>query len=104
MGRRTARSRRSRGRLRRTGHVPARSDRAAGQSGRRRQRGERGRSHLMWGELSILHVDHMSPPRSFYVGEATDAKGKSATDFLIGSDPSARIGCRCVEQAPRWRP
>jgi len=41
---------------------------------------------IMWGELSILHVEHLSPPRSFYVGEATDAKGKPATDFLIGSE------------------
>ena len=40
----------------------------------------------MWGELSILHVEHLSPPRSYYVGEATDAKGKPATDFLIGSE------------------
>jgi hypothetical protein len=41
---------------------------------------------VMWGELSILHVEHLSPPRSFYVGEATDAKGKRVTDFLIGSE------------------
>jgi TonB family protein len=41
---------------------------------------------IMWGELSILHVEHMSPPRSFYIGEATDAKGKPNTDFLIGSE------------------
>ena len=41
---------------------------------------------ILWGELSILHVEHMSPPRSFFVGEATDAKGKPATDFLIGSE------------------
>lgn len=41
---------------------------------------------VMWGELSILHVEHMSPPRSFYVGEATDAKGKQVTDFLIGHE------------------
>ncbi len=41
---------------------------------------------VMWGELSILHVEHLSPPRSFYVGEATDAKGKRTTDFLIGSE------------------
>ncbi|MDH5674141.1 MAG: AgmX/PglI C-terminal domain-containing protein [Myxococcales bacterium] len=41
---------------------------------------------IMWGELSILHVEHLSPPRGFYVGEATDAKGKPATDFLIGSE------------------
>lgn len=41
---------------------------------------------VMWGELSILHVEHLSPPRGFYIGEATDAKGKPATDFLIGSE------------------
>ena len=41
---------------------------------------------VMWGELSILHVEHLSPPRSFYVGEATDSKGKPTTDFLIGSE------------------
>lgn len=41
---------------------------------------------IMWGELSILHVEHLSPPRSFYVGEATDAKGKRVTDYLIGSE------------------
>jgi pSer/pThr/pTyr-binding forkhead associated (FHA) protein len=41
---------------------------------------------ILWGELSILHVEHLSPPRSFYVGEATDAKGKPLTDFLIGSE------------------
>jgi hypothetical protein len=41
---------------------------------------------VMWGELSILHVAHLSPPRAFYVGDSTDAKGKSDTDFLIGSE------------------
>ncbi len=41
---------------------------------------------ILWGELSILHVEHLSPPRSYYVGEATDAKGKPATDFLIGRE------------------
>ncbi len=41
---------------------------------------------VMWGDMSVLHVEHLSPPRSFYVGEATDAKGKPATDFLIGSE------------------
>ena len=41
---------------------------------------------IMWGELSALHVAHLSPPRSFYVGAATDVKGKSTTDFLIGSE------------------
>ena len=41
---------------------------------------------IMWGAFSILHVEHLSPPRSFYVGDATDAKGKPTTDFLIGSE------------------
>jgi hypothetical protein len=41
---------------------------------------------ILWGELSILHVAHLSPPRPFYVGEAKDAKGKLTTDFLIGSE------------------
>ncbi len=38
---------------------------------------------LMWGDLSILHVAHLSPPRSFYIGE----KSSIATpDFLVGSE------------------
>ena len=41
---------------------------------------------VMWGEHSILHVEHLSPPRAFTVGEAVDAKGKQVTDFLIGSE------------------
>jgi TonB family protein len=41
---------------------------------------------VMWGELSILHVEHLSPPRSFYVGEAADHGGQLATDFLIGRE------------------
>lgn len=41
---------------------------------------------VMWGELSILNVQHLSPPRAFYVGDATDGKGKLATDFLIGHE------------------
>ncbi len=41
---------------------------------------------VMWGDYSVLHVAHLSPPRSFYIGEATDPKGKLATDFLVGSE------------------
>ena len=41
---------------------------------------------VMWGDNAVLHVDHLNPIRSFYVGEATDAKGKSTTDYLIGSE------------------
>jgi len=41
---------------------------------------------VMWGDNAVLHVDHLNPIRSYYVGEATDAKGKSTTDYLIGSE------------------
>ena len=41
---------------------------------------------VMWGDNAVLHVDHLNPIRSFYVGEAHDAKGKSTTDYLIGSE------------------
>lgn len=41
---------------------------------------------VMWGDNAVLHVDHLNPIRSFYVGESTDAKGKSTTDYLIGSE------------------
>ncbi len=41
---------------------------------------------VMWGDNAVLHVDHLSPIRSFYVGESTDAKGKLTTDYLIGSE------------------
>jgi hypothetical protein len=35
---------------------------------------------ILWGEQSILHVEHLCPPRAFSVGDAPGA------DFLIGSD------------------
>ncbi|MBK8168918.1 MAG: AgmX/PglI C-terminal domain-containing protein [Sandaracinaceae bacterium] len=38
---------------------------------------------IMWGDNSILSVQHLSPPRPYTVGDAADAKGKSATDYLI---------------------
>lgn len=41
---------------------------------------------ILWGELSILHIAHISPTRGFCVGDAVDANGKLATDFLIGSE------------------
>lgn len=41
---------------------------------------------VMWGDNAVLNVDHLSPIRSYYVGEATDGKGKLATDYLIGSE------------------
>lgn len=41
---------------------------------------------IMWGDNQVLHVEHLSPPRNFVVGDAVDAKGKPLTDFLIGSE------------------
>ncbi|MCG8553872.1 MAG: TonB family protein [Proteobacteria bacterium] len=41
---------------------------------------------VMWGELSVLHVAHQPPSQPFSVGDATDAKGKLQTDFLVGSE------------------
>lgn len=41
---------------------------------------------VMWGDNSVLHVDHLNPVRSYYVGESTDSKGKQETDFLIGAE------------------
>lgn len=38
---------------------------------------------IMWGDNSILNVTHLSPPRPFTIGDATDAKGKIATDYLV---------------------
>jgi len=35
---------------------------------------------ILWGELSILHVAHLSPPRAFTVGDAPDV------DYVIGSE------------------
>jgi TonB family protein len=39
---------------------------------------------IVWGELSVLHVAHLSPPRSFYVGEEAGA------DFVIGAQTLGR--------------
>jgi hypothetical protein len=35
---------------------------------------------IIWGELSVLHVAHLTPPRAFYLGAAPD------TDFVIGEE------------------
>ncbi len=34
---------------------------------------------VMWGDMSVLHVEHLSPPRTFSVGEGTDA------DYIVES-------------------
>jgi hypothetical protein len=43
---------------------------------------------IVWGELSVLHVAHLTPPRAFYLGEAGPD-----TDFIIGEETlgSARL-------------
>jgi hypothetical protein len=38
---------------------------------------------LMWGDLSVLHVAHLSPPRTFYVGERSES---FTPDYLVGSE------------------
>ncbi|MET0285367.1 MAG: AgmX/PglI C-terminal domain-containing protein [Polyangiales bacterium] len=41
---------------------------------------------VMWGDNAVLTVEHLNPVRSFYIGETTDAKGKSDVDYLVGSE------------------
>jgi TonB family protein len=41
---------------------------------------------IMWGDNSVLNVEHLNPVRSYYIGESTDAKGKPTTDYLVGSE------------------
>ena len=41
---------------------------------------------VMWGDSSVLHVAHLSPPRDFVVGEQAEGKGSPDTDYLIGSE------------------
>jgi TonB family protein len=36
---------------------------------------------IMWGDMSVLHVAHLSPPRTFVVGES-----EAKPDYLIGSE------------------
>lgn len=38
---------------------------------------------VMWGESEVLHVAHLTPPRSFSVGEST---ASSTPDFLVGAE------------------
>jgi hypothetical protein len=45
---------------------------------------------VLWGEHSVLHVAQASPPQPFCVGDAARDDGRSATDFVIGSEA---LGC-----------
>lgn len=46
---------------------------------------------IMWGDTSVLHVAHLSPPRSFYLGELAADGGQP--DFVIGAQS---LGCECL--------
>jgi len=50
---------------------------------------------VMWGDQSVLNVDHLSPARSYYVGEP---EGKNDVDFFLGDEAlgSGRMPV-CVE-------
>ncbi len=39
---------------------------------------------VMWGDRTVLHVEHLNPPRNFVVGEAEGPK--DTVDYLIGSE------------------
>jgi TonB family protein len=42
---------------------------------------------VMWGDTSVLHVEDMSPPRSFYIGDALNDKGQlSGVQYLVGAE------------------
>jgi TonB family protein len=42
---------------------------------------------VMWGDTSVLHVEDMSPPRSFYIGDALNSKGQLAgVQYLVGAE------------------
>ncbi|MCS6797687.1 MAG: TonB family protein [Myxococcota bacterium] len=42
---------------------------------------------ILWGERSVLHVDHVTPPRAYYVGDEVDAKGRPrGVDFVLAAE------------------
>ncbi len=41
---------------------------------------------ILWGDQSVLHAAHLSPPRPFCLGDESDEKGKQSTDYLIDSE------------------
>jgi TonB family protein len=40
---------------------------------------------VIWGEHNVLHVEHLSPPRAFWIGEEAELQGERS-DFLIGRE------------------
>ncbi len=73
---------------------------------------------VMWGDMSVLHVEHLSPPRDFTVGEGTDADymvesavlGASSMPVVIAAGAGAAVvvpegaegEVRVGEQAMSW--
>lgn len=50
---------------------------------------------VLWGDTSVLHLEHLSPPRPYYVGEAVDGE---AVDFVISEEAlGARRLPLCIE-------
>jgi hypothetical protein len=44
---------------------------------------------IMWGDQNVLHVEHLSPPRPFYVGEAPEDKKaakENPVDYLMSGE------------------
>jgi hypothetical protein len=41
---------------------------------------------VLWGDTSVLHVAHLSPPREFAVGEQSAVKGAPRIDYLVGNE------------------
>lgn len=41
---------------------------------------------VLWGDANVIHVAHLSPPRAYWVGDATTRRGRRETDFLIGRE------------------
>jgi hypothetical protein len=41
---------------------------------------------VIWGQHSVLHMAHASPPRPFYVGDAAPEAGVDPIDFVIGCE------------------
>jgi hypothetical protein len=44
---------------------------------------------ITWGEQNVLHLEHLSPPRAYYVGEApvaSEPAQERPVDYLIGSE------------------
>ena len=41
---------------------------------------------VMWGDNQVMSVEHISPPRTYFVGDEVTEKGKPLCDYFIGSE------------------